>query len=167
MLVIGLLWLAVFTSGTGRRPFLDPLRFPQPGFSTLPVGDSFYMLTTYLDMGSSTRVYLASKVSATRIPETQVFAPPPGESGRSLTYPLPAAIVIKCLGTTSEKLLSSIENEFEIYSEFNYLKNVRKPIGLYMSPRWVCPRGTEQCQNIARRTLTLILVDLLVAEILD
>ena len=147
--VIEFLLLAAVVTGTARRPLIDPLRFPQPGFSILPVGDAFYMLTTYLDMGSSTRVYLAAKVSAARIPDTQVYAPPPGERGRSLPDPFPVTIVIKCLSTTSPKLLTSIENEFEIFSELNRHKNVRKPIGLYLSPRWTCPSGIEECQYIA------------------
>ena len=133
---------------SSSHPLLDPLRFPQPGDSILPVGDSFYRVRSFLDRGSSTRVFLADKVSVAQIPSDQVYAPPT-EGGQILPVALPTTIVIKCLSTTLPRLFANIDNEFGTYSELNKHQYVRKPLGLYLSPRWTCPSGLQQCQYIA------------------
>lgn len=149
-LIVLVATLAVGEGATteARRPVVDPLRFPVPGTNVLPVGNTLYTLTKYLDLGSSTRVYLAAISDLKKFPDDQTYIPP-SEGGRSLPGPLPSLIVIKCLSTTTPKLLNSIENEFQIYSELNRHNNVRKPVGLYLSPRWTCPDGLQQCQYIA------------------
>lgn len=146
---IGKYLACLFAVRGSTRPLLDPDRFPEAGTSVLPIGPFMFKLVRYLDMGSSTRVYLARKIAGeTTIPEHQTYSPPP-ESGQTLDVEIPDEIVVKCLSSSSEKLLFSIENEFRVFAKLNEHTNVKKPIGIYLSPRWKCKKETELCQYIA------------------
>jgi hypothetical protein len=134
------------------RPVLDPSRFPIVDVTVLPIGREVFKIGRYLDLGSSTRVFIAHKVPAdTPIPSSQTYLPPSDVLGRSISSDLlPDEIVIKCLSTNSTRLLESIENEFEIFTRLNSVRTVRKPEGFYLSPRWRCnPVDNLECQYIA------------------
>ena len=149
MRLFSVLLYIIKCSNGSTRLLLDPQRFPQPGKTVLPVGPYLFEIVRYLDMGSSTRVFLAHKLTAeSRIPDGQEYMPP-NEPGKSLEAGVPDDIVIKCLSTNGEKLLYSIENEFRIFSELNNQTSIKKPLGLYLSPRWKCRNGASSCQYIA------------------
>jgi serine/threonine protein kinase len=142
------LGLVLTVHGT-RPPLLDPLRFPQPETDFLPIGQNMYRLTKYLDLGSSTRVFLASRArEEVGIPDSQLYKPP-SYPGKMLPVDVPEEIVIKCISSSRSRLLDSMENEFSVYAELNKHPNIRKPIGLYLSPRWQCNNGEDFCQYVA------------------
>ena len=142
---------SMILASSTRPPLLDPDRFPQIDINILPVGDQFYRIRKYLDLGSSTRVYVAKReVGVSRIPADQRYRPPntPGILLEGMT--LPDEMVIKCLSTNVSRLLSSISNEIEVFRKLNPVQTVRTPRGFYLSPRWRCNDNTNyECRYLA------------------